>query len=400
MSPRRSRGIDVRHLRQFTIVGLLSLRNLHTRIGSSWVIVAALTLVSVVLLSASSVEEGIKLAYVGVGHSDRAVITSADSVFEFNSAVPQSWLGPIMDAPGVRRARDGAPLADAESYLLVGELIKRSKDGAGTTGVRGIGPKGLEMSPEINIVDGRYYRPGTREVVVGVVARQKFAGMELGNEITMLDGGQWTVVGHFSTGSFIDGDLIVDPQVMSRALNRTTYNAVLVSLASAEAFGQLKSALTANPSLSVTVERQSDYWRRQFQELPYGPLILDYVVSVLLAVGAVSGILHTMHATVGARATEIAILRTLGFAGPPVAVAIVFEAMLFASAGAAIGTAIDWLWLNDYPLMAAYGVFRIRVTPNLLLFAVGWALVTAFVGAIVPAMQEARLEVVDALARL
>jgi hypothetical protein len=49
--------------------------------------------------------------------------------------------------------------------------------------------------------------------------------------------------------------------------------------------------------------------------------------------------------------------------------------------------------------MAAYGVFRIRVTPDLLVFAIGWALVTAFAGAIVPAMQEARLEVVDALGR-
>ncbi len=53
----------MRHLRQIMIVCLLSLRNLHTRIASSWVIVAALILVSVILLSASSVEEGIQLAY-------------------------------------------------------------------------------------------------------------------------------------------------------------------------------------------------------------------------------------------------------------------------------------------------------------------------------------------------
>jgi putative ABC transport system permease protein len=390
----------MRRLRQIGVVGLLSLRNLHTRIGSSWVIVAALTLVSVVLLSASAVEEGIELAYVGVGHADRAVITSSGSVFEFNSSVPESWLAPIMDSPGIRRATDGAPLMDAQSYMLAGQLTKRSNDGSGTTGVRGIGPKGLEMSPEIKIADGRYYRPGTREVLAGVLAQQKFAGMELGDEITMLDGGQWTVVGHFSTGSFIDGDLIADPRVMTRALKKTSYNSILISLESAGAFAQLKNALTANPALSVTVERQSDYWRRQFQELPDGPLILDYVVSLLLAVGAVSGILHTMHATVGARAMEIAVLRTVGFGGFPIAVALVFEAMLFASIGAAIGTAIDWLWLDNYPLMAAYGVFRVRVTPNLLVFAIGWALVTALVGAIVPAVQEARLEVVDALGRV
>lgn len=73
---------------------------------------------------------------------------------------------------------------------------------------------------------------------------------------------------------------------------------------------------------------------------------------------------------------------------------------LFACIGAIIGTAIDWLWLNKYPLMAAYGVFRIRVTPHLLVIAIGWALVTALVGAIVPAVQEARLKVVEALGRI
>lgn len=57
---------------------------------------------------------------------------------------------------------------------------------------------------------------------------------------------------------------------------------------------------------------------------------LDYAVSFLLAAAAVSGILHTMHATVGARAEEIAILRTVGFGGFAVAVAIVAEVMLFA----------------------------------------------------------------------
>jgi putative ABC transport system permease protein len=390
----------VRYLRQFAIVGLLSLRNLHIRLRSSLVIIGALALVSVVLLSAASTEEGIKLAYVAVGHVDRAVITSSGSVFEFNSSIPESWLAPIMGAPGIRKGSDGVPLVDAESYMLVGQLPMGPGGDTGTTGVRGIGPKGLEMSRDIQIVDGRYYRPGTREVMVGSVARQKFAHMELGDKINMIDGGDWIIVGHFSTGSFIDGDLIVDPQLMANVLKRTSHNSVLVGLTSPSAFDQLRSALVDNPAISVNVERQSDFWRRQFQELPNGPMILDYIVSFLLAAGAVSGILHTMHATVGSRATEIAILRTVGFSGLPVAVTIVMEAMLFASIGAALGTAIDWLWLNNYALMAAYGVFRIRVTPHELTLAIGWALVTAFVGAIVPAMQEARLQVVDALSRL
>jgi putative ABC transport system permease protein len=128
-------------------------------------------------------------------------------------------------------------------------------------------------------------------------------------------------------------------------------------------------------------------------------LIIAYVVAFLLAGGAVSGILHSMHATVSARAQEIAILRAVGFSGLPVAVSMILEAMFLACIGAAVGTAIDWLWLDGYVYNGAYGVFRMSVTPHLLAVAIGWSLVTALVGAILPAAHEARLPVVDALAR-
>jgi putative ABC transport system permease protein len=355
--------------------------------------------ISVVLLSVLSMGQGIKLDYLGVGHVNRVVITSAGSMREPSSSIPKPWLGPIVESPGVRRERNGTPLVDAEVYDFIGPLTqKNGRDGA--TEVRGIGPEGLQMSPEIRIVDGRYYRPGAREVLIGIRAQQQFSGMELGDELTMLDGGKWAVVGHYSTRSFIDGDLIVDPQVMLGALRRTSYNSVLVGLESTQTFEALKRALTTNPALSVKVERQSDFWLRQYQNLPDTMPILIYLVSVLMASGAISAILHTMHATVDARAKEIAILRAVGFGGLPLAVSIVLEAMFFASIGAAVGTAIDWLWLNGNAVTGAYGVFRIAVTPHLLAVAVGWGLVTAFIGAIVPAAQEGHLTVVEALARL
>ncbi|HEV2704257.1 MAG TPA: FtsX-like permease family protein [Steroidobacteraceae bacterium] len=386
-------------LRQIRIIALLSLRSLHTRIRSSWVIVAALTLVSVVLLSTLSGAEGIKLAYVDAGHEDRAMVLSAGADREYSSSIPESSLSLIRNAPGIRKARDRTPLLDAQIYTIYGPLTKRSSQKPGYTGVRGIGPKGLEMSPEIKIVDGRAYEPGTREVLVGTTARRKFTHVELGDKIKLLDGGDWTVVGHFSTASFIDGDIVMDPLIMASALKRPGFSSVLIGLVRPESFAELDRALTANPALSVTVERQSDYWLRQLASLPSTPLIVAYVVSVLLAAGASSGIMHTMQATVSSRAKEIAILRAVGFGGLPVAVSMVFEAMTFACVGAAIGTAIDWLWLDGYAYNGAYGVFRMEVTPHLLAVAVGWALVTAFLGAIAPAAQEARVAVVDALGR-
>jgi putative ABC transport system permease protein len=369
------------------------------RIRASLVIVVALACVSAVLLSMLSAEEGIKLAYEAAGHVDRAIVLSSGADHEWSSAIPQSWIGSIESTPGVGRGLAGVELVDPETYTFV-SLTKRSHQTDGYSGLRGIGPEGLAMSPEITIVDGRFYRSGAREVVVGILARKKFSGLELGDKVKMLDGGDWRVVGHFSTGSFIEGDLIADPLMTLAALRRPSYNSVLIGLASREAFDSLKAALTTNPALSVTVERQSDYWLRQFRSVPVTPLVLAYLAAFLVASGAVSGILHTMHATVSSRAKEIAVLRAVGFGGVPVAVSMILEAMSFACIGAAIGTAIDWLWLNGYAYNGAYGVFRMLVTPHLLAVAIGWALVTALVGAIVPAAQEARLPVVQALGRL
>jgi putative ABC transport system permease protein len=389
----------MKRLRQIRIVGLLGLRSLHTRIRASLIIVTALAGVSVVLLSMLSMEEGMRVGYLASGHADRAIILSAGAERDWNSSVPQSWVDLIATAPGIRGGTVGTPLLDAETYTGV-TLTKRANRAWGYSGVRGIGPQGLAISSEIRMVDGRYYRTGTREVIVGILARQKFSGVELGDKVKMIDDGEWVVVGHFSTGSFMEGDLIADPQMIMPALRKASYNSVLVSLAAPDSFDRLKGFLTSNPGLSVTVERESDYWLRQFQSLPVTPLVVAYVVAFLLAGGAVSGILHTMHATVSSRSKEIAILRAVGFGGLPVAVSMILEAMLFACIGAAIGTAIDWLWLDGYAYNGAYGVFRMLVTPHLLAVAIGWALVTALVGAIVPAAQEARLPVVDALGRL
>jgi putative ABC transport system permease protein len=316
------------------------------------------------------------------------------------SSISPSTLGSIADTPGIRRDSAHRPLVDPETFGTVGTLLKRSNKSPGYTIVRGISPQGLNMSPEIKVIEGRLYRPGTREIAVGVTAAKKFSGLELGDKVTMLDDGEWTVVGHFAAGSFVDGDLLADPQVMAAALKRPNYNSVIVSLESAQSFDQVKHALTTDPQLSLTVERQSDYWKRQYQSLPSTPLVVAYVIGVLLAAAAVSGILHTMHATISSRAKEIAILRAVGFGGFPVAISIVIEAMIFATIGAALGTAIDWVWLNGYAMNGAYGVFRVVVTPHLLAVAIAWALVTAFIGAIMPAAQEARLRVVDALGRL
>jgi putative ABC transport system permease protein len=104
-----------------------------------------------------------------------------------------------------------------------------------------------------------------------------------------------------------------------------------------------------------------------------------------------------MEAALSSRAEEIAILRAIGFAGPPIAVAFIAETMVLAGLGAILGTIIDWLWMDGWVYNGAWGVFRIAVTARLLLLGMLWALGIALFGATLPSVRAATIPIRDAL---
>jgi putative ABC transport system permease protein len=120
----------------------------------------------------------------------------------------------------------------------------------------------------------------------------------------------------------------------------------------------------------VTIQTSAAYWAARFDSLGLQALILDYFVSGLIALGVTVGAIHVIEAAMSSRAEEIAILRAIGFAGTPIAVAFIFEAVVLARLGAALGAVIHWLWLDGWLVNGAYGVFRIMVTTRLLFIAI------------------------------
>ena len=233
--------------------------------------------------------------------------------------------------------------------------------------------------------------------MVGVTAQEKFSGLELGDMVPG-PGGLWPIVGTFATGNLADGDLLADSETLISALRRTAYNSIVVKLDSPDSFDVFKSALTKNPALSVTVERQTDYWKRIFEIIPNRAVYMIYTLSLFIAAGALAGTVQTMHSAVDSRTVEIAILRAIGFDGFSVAASVVLEAMILASVGTIIGTAIVWLLFDGYAYNAgAVGVFRLAITPHLVTVGITWALVIAFIGALSPSIRAARLPVATAL---
>ena len=161
-----------------------------------------------------------------------------------------------------------------------------------------------------------------------------------------------------------------------------SYQSVSVTLASRDRFDALKDALTTDPRLSVMVMRQSDYYAEQSRDLQRMVRSVGFIITALMALGAVFAAVNTMYSAVASRTREIATLRALGFDGIPVVVSVLVEAVLLGVAGACIGGAVSWVALDGFQTSTlnfqtfSQVSFRFAVTPRLLgqglLCAVAW----------------------------
>jgi putative ABC transport system permease protein len=381
-------------LRQIWIVSALNFKSLKSRFWQSMVIVVGLGATIGVLLSMMSMTQGMKQAYFNSGDPGRAIVTSQGADAEGQSSISRTDAAVIMDAPGIAKDKDGRPLADRA--LNMGLPVLRKNGTRAFTTLRGFGPKGVALRPEFRLVAGRMFEAGKRELIVGQGAQVMYQHVNIGDKV-ILPNGEWPIVGVYTTGDILDGQLIGDTETMLTALNRTAYNSILVRLTSQDALSTFRKAITTNPALQMTVTRHSDWYKKVSDQATGLLAVLAYVVGGVMAVGALFGCLNTMYAAVSTRAREIATLRALGYGAFPVAVSVILEAIVLAIAGALIGAGVAWL-LND-GRTGTWGanIFRLTVSSGLVMLGVTWAVAVALAGGLLPSIRAARRPVVDAL---
>lgn len=381
-----------RLLVQMRVAGRLGLSTLPQRKGSALVIVICMACVVGVLLSVLSVTNGAVRAANVAGSPARAIVFSTDSGpgvrVEEGSHISQDDLAILGGAPGVKDElvpESLAILPPVEGFAF------------GTLFVRGIGANSLAMRPEFQIRSGRLFRPGLHEIIVGLGAARAF-GLKVGDRMIMPDG-EWPIVGAFSAGGgILEGELIGDAATVMSAIKRTTdFSSVLVDLESPAAFEGFKRWIASNPALSLTADRQSDYYERVARNYSGFFTAVAYVVGVIMALGALFGSVKILHAVVDSRAREIATLRAIGYEAFPVATSVVLEAVVLSLIGALIGATMAHV-LFDGKLEAIFNaVFTLSISPRLIALGLAWACLLAVLGGIAPAIRSARRPVAEAL---
>ena len=389
-------------LRQIFAVTGINLGSIPQRWGASLVVVAGIAGVVGVLVSILALGQAYERTLAATGRADRAVITSKGAWNESNSSLPRDTIVAIEDAPGIRKNAQGKPILSEEVLTQV-PAHAISDDVIKNVSLRGIGPQAMALRPEIHLVQGRMFRPGLHELIVGVPLQSQFKQMAVGDQLSFRDS-PWTIVGSFATtgGSGHDSEVFGDAPTLMSSFHRVTYQSITVQLTSPAALKTLNKAIAANPSLSVDVHAEDQYFAQQSQGLTKLLNMVGYFIGGIMAVGAVFAALNTMYAAVSAQSLQIATLRAIGFNAGAVLVAVFLEALLLSLAGALLGTAVAWLLFSGHSLNMIAGsqsqlVFTLHVTFQLAVLGIVWALVIGFLGGIFPAIRAARLPVATAL---
>ena len=389
-------------INQILAITLLNLRAVPARLGTSMVIVIGIAGVVGVLIALLSMAAGFEATLAGTGKQGRAIVLRGGSNDELGSVITREQAQVIADAAGVARDAFGKPLTRPEVYLLT-DVAKPGSDLPNNVVVRGTHPDAAQLRPEFRIVEGRMLNAGTREVIVGRGAAQQFQTLKLGGSVDVRDGG-WEIVGIFETGGNVhESELWVDSEVLMTASRRMAYNSVMVQLENDGAFDTFKAALTTDPRLSVSVQREPEYYASRSEQLHLVISVLGYTVAAIMAVGAIFGALNVMYAAVATRTVEIATLRAIGFGGLPVVVSVLIESLALALAGGALGAAGAYMFFNGFTVNAlnfqtfSQVAFDFRVTPQLMQQGLLWALAMGLIGGLFPALRAAKMPIVDAL---
>ncbi len=382
-----------------------NIRSVKARWTSTIVAVLGIAGTVGVFIAMLSLARGFQATLVASGSPDNALIVRAGATSEMTSGVTLDSVKIIQDAPGIARG-DNGPMVTSEAVLMAPiPLVSTGTDA--NVELRGVSPNVLEIRKQVKIVQGRMFKAGLAEVIVGRNATNTYSGLKLGNSIA-LGTVRWQVVGIFDAGgSSFDSEVWGDSHLLSAAYSRpdNTFQSITVHLTSADALGQLKDSVTSDPRLNVDVMREIDYYSKQSRSLTTLITRLGGFVAMIMAIGAVFGALNTMYSAVADRGREIATMRALGFGGPSVVVSFLIEALLISFVGGVLGC-LAVLRLNGLTTSTinfqtfSNLAFAFKITPDLLVMGIVFALAMGVFGGIFPAIRAASLPVATALREL
>jgi len=376
-------------------------RNLWVRRVTTLLTAGGMALVVYVFATVLMMSEGIRATLVATGQPDNVMVLRKGAGAEINSGITRGQAAIVASLPGLATDGQGRAMLSREPVVL-NTLPKRGSGKPSNVTVRGTSDIGLMLRPQVKLLQGRMFTPGTSEIVTGSAVAKGFAGAGLG-ETLRFAGREWRVVGVFDgAGSAFDSEIWGDSEQMMQAFRRQNYSSVVLRLADADAFDTLRTRIEDDPRLTLEAKREVRFYAEQSEALATFIRLLGMALSIIFSIGAIVGAMITMFASVASRTGEIGTLRALGFRRSAVLTAFLGEALLLALVGGIMGLmgaslmqSVDISTVNFQTFSEL--AFRFHMTPAIAVQSIFFALLMGLVGGFIPAWRAARMKIVDCL---
>ena len=375
-------------------------RNVVVRWRATLATILGIALVVAVFVLVQALAVGLEKSASNTGDPRNVMIVRKGSTAESSSQVSLQQFQMLHYWPQIARDEKGIPLVSADVLTLISQPRIDGK-GEANVSVRGITPMGMYLRPQVKLVNGRWFTPGKREIVVSSKMAKRFAGFKIGDQFKTA--GNWmTVVGEFDGGnSAFDSEIWMDADEARAIYDRQSYSSVLVRTISPQAATEIVTRLDADKRLPLRGDSEVEYYSKQTATA--GPIkIIGNFLATAMSIGAIFAAMNTMYASVGSRTREIGTLRVLGFRRRTILAGFILEGAILAAIGGALGCLLA-LPLHGYSTGTmsfntfSETVFQFRITPWLATKGILFSIVVGVIGSLLPAIRAARLPVIAAL---
>jgi ABC-type antimicrobial peptide transport system permease subunit len=376
-------------------------RNLYARRLTTVLTAGGMALVVYVFATVLMLRAGLEQTLVDTGQDDNVVVIRRSAQSEVQSGIDRGQAGIVESLPDIATGADGQRRVSKEPVVLI-SLQKRDRAKPANVVIRGVTAAGLGLRPQVRLAEGRMFRPGTSEIVVGRAIGRGFQGTGIGETLRFASR-DWTIVGAFDAGrTGFDSEIWGDAEQMLQAFRRAGYSSLIFRLADPARFDAVKAALESDPRLTLEAKRERRFYAEQSESLSRFIGILGTTISVIFSIGAIIGAMITMYASVASRTAEIGTLRAIGYPRGAILVAFLAEALLLGLTGGVAGlvaaTFMQALTISTTNFQTfAELAFTFTLTPAIIASALAFALAMGFVGGFLPAARAARMKIVDAL---
>ena len=377
-----------------------NLRNLVVRKTTTIMTAFGIALTVAVLVADLALVHGLRTAFQASGNPQQILVLRKGATAEVSSSVTRAAYQDLKFMPGIAVNGAREPMASPEVVTVINLPGIDSPKGMNIT-LRGLPPAGMEMR-DTKIQEGRWFRSGQREVVVGKSVAKRYPGARLGKRVRF-GKGEWEVVGVMDGGqSAINSEIWGDLNQIGSDFNRQdSFSSILIRATDAAEVPALVRSLEDDRRLNVSAMSERDYYDRQTSA--GAPMqFLGVLISAIMAVGSSFAAMNTMYAAVARRSKEIGTLRALGFSRGSIMLSFLVESLLLSMLGGILGCVLV-LPLNNVTTGVGSFVtfseiaFNFRVDPASMITGIAFAMVVGAIGGLFPARMAAHKDVLVAL---